>query len=100
MYFRSRNVRESDITFTLCLAVVDPASPRDKCCGKLVQNHGWLPESRVSIRLQAEPGLSPASGLRKVAAERLAIDKNCGEIEKKYWTEVRGDFTLEAESFA
>lgn len=28
------------------------------------------------------------------------IDKSCGEIEKKYWTETRYGFTLNSESFA
>jgi hypothetical protein len=30
----------------------------------------------------------------------LAIDKNCGEIEKKCWTETQYGFTLNSESFA
>jgi hypothetical protein len=67
---------------------------------KLVQNHGWLSESTVSIRLRAESRLSSESGLRKVAAKKLAIDKNCGEIEKKYWTETRYSLTLNSGSFA
>lgn len=41
------------------------------------------------------------TGLLQVTVRRCsfagAIDKNCGEIEKKYWTEVRGDSTLEAD---
>jgi excisionase family DNA binding protein len=49
----------------------------------------------MSIRLRA------VTGLLQVTVRRCnfagAIDKNCGEIEKKYWTEVRGDFTLEAD---
>lgn len=31
---------------------------------------------------------------------RLAIDKNCGEIEKKYWTESSYGLTLNSEPFA
>jgi hypothetical protein len=42
-----------------------------------------------------------ASGLLGVTTPNgFAIGKNCGEIEKKYWTETREGFTLDFESFA
>jgi hypothetical protein len=49
----------------------------------------------MSIRLRAVTGLLQVTVCRSSSA--VAIDKNCGEIEKKYWTEVRGDFTLKAD---
>lgn len=49
----------------------------------------------MSIRLRAVAGLLRVTVCHIVAAGD--IGKNCGEIEKKYWTEVRGDFTLEAD---
>ena len=65
-----------------------------------MQNHGLQLEPKMSIRLRAEPRVYLAPGLRKESTERSAIDKNCGEIEKKYWTETRNGFTLNSELFA
>jgi hypothetical protein len=89
------------MAFTLRLAVVDPASPRDKYCGKLVLYRCLAEETEMSIRLRMEPRFHSASGLLAAPAPNwLAIGKNCGEIEKKYWTGTRKGFTLDFESFA
>ena len=55
-------------------------------------------KSQMSIRLRAVTGLLQVTVRRCSFAG--AIDKNCGEIEKKYWTKVRSGFTLNSESFA
>jgi hypothetical protein len=39
----------------------------------------------MSIRLRAEAGLFQVTAHDSLKGG--AIDKNCGEIEKKYWTE-------------
>ena len=52
-------------------------------------------KSKMSIRLFAETGVLKVTVC--ISSCAVDIDKNCGEIEKKYWTEVRGDFTLEAD---
>jgi hypothetical protein len=52
----------------------------------------------MSIRLRAVTGLLQVTACRRNFVE--AIDKNCGEIGKKYWTETRYGFTLKSESFA
>ena len=52
----------------------------------------------MSIRLRAVTGLLPVTVCRCKFAG--AIDKNCGEIGKKYWTETGSGFTLNSESFA
>jgi hypothetical protein len=52
----------------------------------------------MSIRLRAVTGLLEVTICRFSFAG--AIDKNCGEIGKKSWTETRSGFTLNSESFA
>jgi hypothetical protein len=52
----------------------------------------------MSIRLRAVTGLLQVTICRFNFAG--AIDKNCGEIGKKCWTETRSGFTLNSESFA
>jgi len=52
----------------------------------------------MSIRLCSETGLLKVTVY--ISSCAVDIDKNCGEIEKKYWTETRSGFTLNSESFA
>ena len=49
----------------------------------------------MSIRLCEASGLLQVAFSRSI--QRQDIDKNWGEIDKKYWTELRGDLTLEAD---
>ena len=55
-------------------------------------------KSQMSIRLCSETGLLKVTVY--ISSCAVDIDKNCGEIEKKYWTETRSGFTLNSESFA
>lgn len=52
-------------------------------------------KSQMSIRLCSETGLLKVTVY--ISSCAVDIDKNCGEIEKKYWTAVAFDFTLEAD---
>jgi hypothetical protein len=49
----------------------------------------------MSIRLRAVTGLLKVTACISIHAGD--IDKNWGEIDKKYWTAVAFDFTLEAD---
>jgi hypothetical protein len=49
--------------------------------------------SKMAISLREVTGSPQGDYLPSLNSQ--AIDKNCGEIDKKYWTQDREDFTLE-----
>ena len=81
----------------LHLAFVDPTGPSIGC-GKPALKSIVGNKSQMSIRLRAVTGLLQVTVCRCNFAG--AIDKNCGEIDKKCWTQTRYGFTLNSESFA
>jgi hypothetical protein len=82
------------LALILHLAFVDPTGPSIGC-GKPALKPIVEGKSKMSIRLRAATGLLQVTVCRYNFAR--AIDKNCGEIDKKCWTEARFDFTLEAD---